>query len=469
MKLHTLAVLWSVCWCMFAVQRVESKELLPAPTLSFNPRVNQSAILLYSDISLQCTIPNNVRMPVEIHLTHAENANYSSSIQSRTTWSLRVVDFEFQMKPDNETAFICWYRHIRSEGWSNFSASLNVIIAGLSDPLMFLIPPAFPVGVKYIAQCETPTKGYENTTLKLYDRLLPIRPGKEAFEYIGLRVLLPGDWGASVYRTNAGETYEFICEMEVFVNGRALRSRSKILTAMPEELPVRLIPQNSDSGSCYGYAFLRVRDDWRPLCFSSTLQNTAEVAKVICRELGCGSVLDHKMLSTKSPDTIGTPNCTGNEKKIAECPLVSYDCNQGTLSVICSASLSPPKLSLSERGADSLAYIRTEESVTFRCIFESPVDHSAYIVFTHNGVESYTISARSGYAERWSLSETVPEGEYACFVRMQGSTVYRTERSNVISIYIYDPPPAGAVAGGVITTFFGVLILILLCVYGRSS
>lgn len=89
------------------------------------------------------------------------------------------------------------------------------------------------MGVKYIAQCETPTKGYENTTLKLYDRLLPILPGKEAFEYIGSRVLLPGDWGAAVYRTNAGETYEFICGMEVFVNGRALRSRSKILTAMP--------------------------------------------------------------------------------------------------------------------------------------------------------------------------------------------------------------------------------------------
>ncbi|KAK3556786.1 hypothetical protein QTP70_020494, partial [Hemibagrus guttatus] len=407
--------------------------LLPAPTLSFNSRVNQSAILLYSYISLQCTIPNNAKMPVEVHLTHAKNANYSSSVQSTSVWTQRVVELPVKVKPDIETAFVCWYKH--RSGRSNFSASLNIIISGLSDPLLFLIPPAFPVGVKYIVQCETPTQGYENTTMNMYDRLLPIHPGDEAFKYIGSRVFLPGDFGAAVYRTNAGETYEFICEMEVFINGRTLRSSSKILKAMPEELPVRLIPKDSRPGSCYGYAFLKVRDDWRPLCFISTVHNTAEVAKVICRELGCGSVLNHERLSTKYPDTIGTPNCTGKENKIAECPLVSHGCDQGTLSIICSASLSPPKLSLTEYGTTSPVYIRSEESVIFRCFFESPVDDQADIVFTRNGIAHYTTSTRSGNTERWSLFQTVPEGEYACFARMSGSSVYRTENSNVISVY----------------------------------
>lgn len=107
------------------------------------------------------------------------------------------------------------------------------LLAALSDPLGVLIPPVFPVGTKYTFQCETPLIGYTNTTLSVYDRLLPLRSGNNSFEYVGSRVLAPGEWGAAITRTNAGETYEFLCEMEVFLNGRALRSRSKPTAAMP--------------------------------------------------------------------------------------------------------------------------------------------------------------------------------------------------------------------------------------------
>lgn len=107
------------------------------------------------------------------------------------------------------------------------------LLAALFDPILILFPPVFPVGAKYIIQCETQQTDYINTTLNMYDRLLPISPGKESFKYVGSRDLAPGEWGASITRKNAGETYEFICEMEVFFNGRTLRSRSKLITAMP--------------------------------------------------------------------------------------------------------------------------------------------------------------------------------------------------------------------------------------------
>ncbi|XP_060723315.1 uncharacterized protein si:dkey-195m11.11 [Tachysurus vachellii] len=467
---HTLTALCSVlCWCVFAVQRVESNDLLPAPTLSFDSNVNQSSITLYSNIIVLCTIPTNARMPIEIHLSKADTANTSTPFMSKKQYSLKEVTFLLKVTLDLEGSFVCWYSGISSKLQSQFSERLNIIISGLSDPIMLLYPPAFPVGAKYIAQCETPAIGYENTTLKLYDRLLPIRLGKDNFDYVGSRVLPPGDWGAALHRTNAGETYEYICEMEVFLNGRTLRSRSKILTAMPEELPVRLIPKDSGSGSCYGYAFLKVRADWRPLCFDSTFYGTVNVANVICRELGCGYAIDHERISYKFPDAIGTPNCTGNEKKVAECPLVLNYCKQGTLNVICSATLHTPKLSVSEHAAASRVYIRTGESVTLICIFESTINEHAYITFTRNGNEIYTTSTRPGYAQIYTIHDTVPDGEYACFVHRQRSSTYKTENSNVIGIYIYDPPPAGAVAAGVITTLLGVLILVLLCVYRGGS
>ncbi|XP_047670160.1 uncharacterized protein si:dkey-195m11.11 [Tachysurus fulvidraco] len=465
--LHTLTALCSVlCWCVFTVQRVESNDVLPAPTLSFDSNVNQSSITLYSNIIVLCTIPNNAKLPVEICLSKADTAHTSTPFTSTKQFRLKEARFSLKVTPDLEGSLVCWYSGISSKVQSQFSERLNITISGLSDPIMLLIPTAFPVGGKYIAQCETPTKGYENTTLKLYDRLLPIRLGKENFDYIGSRVLLPGDWGAALHRTNAGETYEYICEMEVFLNGRTLRSTSEILTAMPEELPVRLIPKDSGQGSCYGYAFLKVRADWRPLCFDYTFYGTVNVANVICRELGCGSAINYEKISFKSPDAIGTPNCTGNEKKVAECPLVLNYCNQGTLNVICSATLFPPKLSVSEHGPVSRIYIRTGESLTLTCIFESSVNDPAYITFTRNGKGIYTTSARPGYTERYTIYDTVPDGEYACSVR---SGTYKTENSNVIGIYIYDPPPAGAVAGGVITTLLGVLILVLLCVCRAGS
>ncbi|XP_053492370.1 uncharacterized protein si:dkey-195m11.11 isoform X2 [Ictalurus furcatus] len=467
MGLHKLTVLCSgLCLAVFAVRLAESQELLQAPTLRFAVDVNQSAIKLYSSIVLVCTIPDTARRPAEVHLSLA--ANTSSAVLSFTlTWQSPVF-FTLIARPDYETAFTCWYRHIRTNAQSHFSEPINIVISALSDPLAVLIPPVFPVGTKYTFQCETPLIGYTNTTLSVYDRLLPLRSGNNSFEYVGSRVLAPGEWGAAITRTNAGETYEFLCEMEVFLNGRALRSRSKPIAAMPEELPVRLVPK--DLGTCYGDAYVRVRDDWRPLCFVPKFDNTLNVAKVVCKELGCGRVIDYRTLGGAAHTPVGTPNCTGNEKKIAECPISSArSCDQGTLNVICSEALPPPTLSLSERETASRVYVRTEESATLECIFQSSINEFAYITLTRNGNDLYTERTLPGQRVTWILHNTVNEGEYACYVHTRGFKVYRTESSNVIGIYIYDPPPAGAVAAGVITTIIGVIILVLLCIYGASE
>lgn len=37
------------------------------------------------------------------------------------------------------------------------------------------------------------------------------------------------------------------------------------------------------------------------------------------------------------------------------------------------------------------------------------------------------------------------------------------------SFAVYNPPPAGAVAGGVITTLLGLIILVLICIFGASK
>lgn len=59
----------------------------------------------------------------------------------------------------------------------------------------------------------------------------------------------------------------------------------------------------------------------------------------------------------------------------------------------------------------------------------------AYVTFTHNGQDIYTIRTGAGYKTMKEVSEPVPEGEYACYVHTRESKVFRTGNSNVISIY----------------------------------
>ncbi|KAM9483211.1 uncharacterized protein Hap1MRO34_008195 [Clarias gariepinus] len=461
MTLHQLTVL---CVVVFALQLVESQELLPAPTFVFDVGVNQSAIKLYSAVKVVCTLPNGAKTPAEVHLSQANALNNSSSVLSFTLRSDNTVVFTLNAEPESETAFVCWYRDIQTAAQSRFSSPISIVISALLDPIIILNPPLFAVGGNYSVHIYIPNDDYTNATLILYFRLA----SNKSFEILGSRVVGPGEQGGVVKITKATVTYEFLSEMEMFFNGRTLRSKSKSVTAMPEALQVHLGPKGSGSDSCYGDAYVEVSGNWASICFSSIDSNGFSMAGVICRELGCGRAIDFTEVSYTSYSGVGT-NCTGSEKKIAECPLISTNlCNKGTRDIICSKALPPPKLSVENYDAASRVYVRSTEDVHLECIFHSPRHEFVYITFTHNGNDlSYSgLSVLPGYSRTWLLRAPVPEGEYACYVHPQSNKIPKTENSNVIGIYVYDPPPPGAIAAGVITTVLGVIILVLLCVFG---
>ncbi|GAA6074302.1 uncharacterized protein si:dkey-195m11.11, partial [Tachysurus ichikawai] len=102
--------------------------LLPAPTLSFDSNVNQSSITLYSHITVLCTIPNNAKMPVKIHLSKADTANTSTPFMSTNQVRLKEVKFFLKVTLDLEGSFVCWYSGISSKVQSQFSERLNITI-----------------------------------------------------------------------------------------------------------------------------------------------------------------------------------------------------------------------------------------------------------------------------------------------------------------------------------------------------
>ncbi|KAF5890035.1 deleted in malignant brain tumors 1 protein-like, partial [Clarias magur] len=209
-----------------------------------------------------------------------------------------------------------------------------VTAAALLDPIIILNPPLFAVGGNYSVHIYIPDYAYTNATLILYFR----RASNKSFEIYGSRVVGPGEQGGVVTITNATETNEFLCEMEVFFNGRTLRSRSKPVTAIPEALQVRFGPKGSGSDSCYGDAYVNVSGNWAPLCFSSKDSYGFSVAGVICRELGCGRAIDFTPIS----HTLYTD------------------------------ALPPPKLSVENHDTASRVYVRSTEDVQLQCIFYSP-------------------------------------------------------------------------------------------------
>lgn len=133
---------------------------------------------------------------------------------------------------------------------------LNVLIlaASLPDPSMTLMPAVFPVGKKYVATCALPQGDFKNVTLSLYDRIL-LKPGNSSFEYIGSRSLGPGEWGASITRMSSENSLEYMCEMEVFFNGKTMRSKSKSVSAaigiQPKHRRLLFVLKLCSSSKCY--------------------------------------------------------------------------------------------------------------------------------------------------------------------------------------------------------------------------
>ncbi|XP_072540543.1 uncharacterized protein [Salminus brasiliensis] len=452
---------------------IESQVSFPLPTLSLQPSVNTSDIQLLSEVKLYCTIPDKAPYPVSVFIAHADNP-----VENPASWAnfenLRVADtiiFTILMNADTEGSFVCWYKSTRTGQASGLSNAVNLVINSLPNPIMSLHPSMIRLGKSYIIQCVTPANGFMNVTLRLYERLLPLSPGKENFTHMGSRVLTPGEWGGSINQTNAVVSAEYVCRMEVFYKGRVLQSISSPVVAIPDELPAGLYLPIRDSAACSGYLSLKVQKVWRPMCFPYA--NEEDVANIVCREVNCGNALTWDKLKDTSLIFLGRPKCTGKEKTIAECPVDNQNnCEQQTLHVICSGAMPPPKLSVIGHGSASWVYIRSKESATLTCTLESSsLVHNdwIYLTVTHNGQEITNRYTRSDVSIEYVMSSTVIEGEYACFAHPSSSSVKKSENSNSVHIYIYDPPPAGAVAAAVVTTVVGAAFLIYVCVFRKSQ
>ncbi|KAG9277205.1 hypothetical protein AMEX_G7198 [Astyanax mexicanus] len=453
---------------------IESQDSLPLPTLSLDPSMNTSDIQLLSQVKLLCSIPDKAPFPVLVYIAHADNPVVNSArwpIFSNLR-SADVIIFTILLNPEAEGTFVCRYQSTRSKQDSGLSNSVNLVINSLPKPIMSLRPSLILLGGRYVAVCTTPADGFVNVTMRLYERPLPLTPGKEGFNFVGSRTLAPTEIGASVNKTIAVVSTEHVCTMEVFYKGKILQSASIPVVAIPDELPARLYSPVRDSAACSGYLSMRVKDVWRPVCFPRSSDYQLEAADVVCREVNCGHALGWDTLSDGSSNILGTPQCTGKEKKIAECPIANVNCYNPSFHVICSGAMPPPKFSAIGHGSASVVYLRSEESVTLSCSLESSSLTSSdwiYLKITLNGKRMDSRHFISTDSFRYTFTPKVMEGEYSCFASPDSGFLRQSEKSNSVYVYIYDPPPAGAVAAAVITTVAGAALLIFVCVFRKSQ
>ncbi|KAK1796639.1 hypothetical protein P4O66_009655 [Electrophorus voltai] len=442
---------------------------LPVPTLAFLSSVNESDIKLFTMVNLSCTIPDEAPYPVTVFIYRGEAPSVTSEswIMFNNLRQADTIIFTLKVRPDREGPIVCWYKSSRTSQTSGFSNSVNLVISSLPSPIIAIYPPAVPVGGDYIAQCEIPREDFTNVTLSMFYRPLPIGPQKEAFKYIGSLALEQGNWACSVNNTDATTSTEFVCKMEVFINGRALHSTSSPVAAIPEELPARLYSSSRGTAACSGYLSVRVSDEWRPICFSTIDVSDKAVANVTCREVGCGHALLWERVSGVLPNAVGTPRCSGREQKLAHCHMDgSRLCTQHTLHVMCSGALPTPRLTVEGHVSVSSVYFGKEESVIFICSFNSSsltYADRVYLTLNCEGKDMDTHYIPAGGSMRTELSkDKMKYGWCACYAHPNLIHPPRTENSNFI--YIYDPPPAGPIVAAIITTVAGVAILMYVCV-----
>ncbi|XP_076870756.1 uncharacterized protein LOC143521600 [Brachyhypopomus gauderio] len=473
MTLHNRAalVITSVI-AVFSLRPADSQESLPLPTLAFLSSMNESDIKLFTLANFSCTIPDQAPYPVSVFIYRGEapSATSESWLVFNYLRQPNAIIFSLLVSPDKEGPIVCWYKSSRTGETSGFSNTVNLVISSLPSPVMSIYPSVVPVGGDYLAQCHIPQEDFKNVTLSMFHRPLPGDPQNKTFNYIGSLALQKGQWGCSVNYTSATTSTEFVCEMEVFVNGKMLHSRSSPLAAVPEELPARLYSSSRGTAACSGYLSVRVGGDWRPTCFSAVDVSDRAVADVACREVGCGRAVVWERIRGVAPNAVGTPRCSGTEKKLAQC-IMDGSCTQETLHIVCSGALPPPRLTVEGRVSASSVSIGKEGSVILICSFNSSsltYADRVYLTLNCEGKDMDTRFIPSGGSMRTELSkDKVKYGWCACFAHPKLIHPPKTENSNFI--YIYDPPPAGPIVAAVITTVAGAAILLYVCVFRISQ
>lgn len=114
-----------------------------------------------------------------------------------------------------------------------------------------------------------------------------------------------------------------------------------VFPCVEEELPVRLWEQKRGE-SCLGDLAVKIKANWEMVCQEDDASVAIATADVVCRELGCGHVLEfwRRISENKQyiSDKIGGFSCSGKEEKTRDCPINEIESckNRGTLYIVCS-------------------------------------------------------------------------------------------------------------------------------------
>ncbi|KAK7155503.1 hypothetical protein R3I93_010210 [Phoxinus phoxinus] len=481
---RTLAVL---CWIM-CMRITVSQASVPAPKLMFAYSVNESNIVLNTILHVSCDAPGGAPYPVTVSVGKLESPSQTPEttepwVTSEVVSYPTSVGFSIPAIAKYEGKMVCWYQSTRTElknSYSEFSNTVPLVVSALPPPKVSLHPNLFLVGGNYTVYCNSTAGPVTNFTLSLYYRILPVTHGTN-WTFAGSVFLTDG---TSIYlrQTKAVVQIEFACTMEMLYNGKVLHSpQSKIEQAFPEELPVRLWEQDRGE-SCLGYLDVKLKGKWEPVCqkeADTVADESAAIAtaKVVCRELGCGHVLEWKRILENNrhfSDTIGGIRCSGEEEKTRDCPMNEIElCKKGgILYIICSDALPPPKLSVMTYGPVPKLYVTDKQNVEISCSIDStylkPRDYG-YIVFRKDGAIVSEMYRNPGTSASITQYDKVA-GEYDCVYQLYSSKIKPVSQpSNTVFIYIYNPPDPVPIVAGVLTTVIGVAILTYICVYRTTT
>ncbi|XP_043097773.1 uncharacterized protein si:dkey-195m11.11 [Puntigrus tetrazona] len=484
MIIHNTGVLSVVCWLMH-VRETVSQAYAPAPTLRYDFGEKENNELNYI-VNVVCATPRSASYPVTVSVGKLESPSQTPEtteawVTSNVVKQAESTYFTIPATAKFEGKIVCWYKSTQTDSKNPYSAlsnNITLVVSSLTSPTVTVHPNVFMIGQNYTVQCDS-AYSLPNITLSLYYR--PVTPGSN-WTLVG-SLFLTNNTSIILRQTNAVEPVEFACSMEMMYNGKVLHSSlSKSEQAIPEKFLVRLWEQ-SRGESCLGFLDVTIKGKWEPVCqkevdTDADSSSAAATAEVVCRQLGCGSVLkwdrlwdDKRLFAT----TVGGIRCSGKEKKIMDCPVKEIgDCKQrGMLYIICSDALPRPELSVDMSvSPNSRMYVTDKQDVKISCstysTYLKSVDYG-YTVLKKDGVHVTETYSKPGSTVSFTQHAPVPEGEYECFFHLTSSKIKLSQPSNSVFIYIYNPPDPVPIVAGVLTTAFGLAILVYICIFRTAT
>ncbi|XP_036387703.1 uncharacterized protein si:dkey-195m11.11 [Megalops cyprinoides] len=475
---------WGLLWAARWELQVQADGPLQAPTLSFKSPPDGSDIQLFSRVTLLCTPPYRAPYPMVVILGRDTQPRVEV-----TRYPLRSSSsalFYLQASAENEGTLVCWYNVSRTREMSASSNPLNITISSLPPPIASVDPFFIRIGGNYTVYCKASGEFF-NFTLSLYVRDL-LGPGADAPPELLGSVTLEDNTRllvATSKKMDAKVMLEYLCKMELTYNQRLYQSPfSPAALASVEEAPVRLVSRFRSS-RCGGRLEVFVRNAWSVVCQgANTDPLNRELARVVCREMGCGDVAIQSVLTISNPRPgtvfVGPVECSGEEARVRDCRITavgdSYPRGKQP-EIVCTDFPQAPELSVPGYGRVSSIYVHEKSPLVLSCMVTSQwmVDNGLMAELRIQDVTSqrtFTYSTvLAGEAVTTELSPPVRPGEYACYAVYHGFNLHvESKLSNRLTVTTgtWMPPSSGVIVGALLTTLIGAGILLYVCLC-RSS